>query len=118
MVEASPTAEATLREAAEILTRGVADPDWVEKLEPELLQKFLGAIVTLYAGKVDLTSWVAPFAEDGTANVPTASEVCFTAVQMLDAASVEVFELAMWKSWAPDRHSGDEDVSQRSEKQP
>jgi hypothetical protein len=117
-LDAKPTLEETLREAAEILTRGVADPDWVAKLEPALLQKLLGAIVTLYAGKVDLDSWVAPFAEDGTANVPTASEICFTAVQMLDAASVEVFELAMWKSWAPDAHSGHEDLSQRSETQP
>ena len=32
--------------------------------------------------------------------VPGASEVCLAAAQLLDSASVEIFELALWKAWA------------------
>ncbi len=31
---------------------------------------------------------------------PAASDVCLLAAQMLDAVQVEVFELALWKTWA------------------
>ena len=91
---------AFLRRAVEELTRGLADPAWVANVDPLVVQRLLGAAVALYAGKVDLARWLPPFDDAAEATVPTASEVCLATTQMLDAVSVEIFELALWKSWA------------------
>lgn len=99
-----PTAAATgddaLRAAVEEIVRGLADPGWVDRVDPLLVQQLLGAAVALYSGKAELDRGVAPFDESGAGTVPTASDVCLTTARMLDAVSVEVFELALWKSWA------------------
>lgn len=70
---------------------GVSDHD---------LQRVLTAAVRLFAQRVEAGVLDSPFiAENGTA-LPSASEVCVAAIRMLDAVSVEVFELAMYKTWA------------------
>jgi hypothetical protein len=96
-VTAAPREPPALETAVAQLLHELADPDAVARAEPRLVQQLLAAAVCLYASKVNRDGWLAPFAE---APVPTASEVCLASVEMLEAASVEIFELALWKSWA------------------
>ena len=92
-----PTFASTLDE----LRRAVADPVGVDAAH---VQQLLAAAVSLYAAKVELEGRLPAFSG---AEAPTASEVCLAATGMLDAVSVEIFALALWKSWA---HSSPEGV--------
>lgn len=91
--------DAELARSLELIERRLIDPDWARTLDPALVQRLNAVAVRAYAGQ-GMTSG-APPAFPGGAGLPTASDVCFTVTQMLDAVSVEIFELAMWKSWAP-----------------
>jgi hypothetical protein len=105
--------EAALRAAVAEVVRGLAEPGWIDRVDPQLVQQLLGAAVVLYAGKVELDRGVAPFA--GAGPVPTATDVCQTSTRMLDAVSVEVFELALWKSWGHSAGETGNDESLESE---
>ena len=66
-------------------------------LDPVMLQRLLAAAVTAYAARRVAGDEIPPFPQAG---VPDASSVCVAVSAMLDAASIEVFELAMWQAWA------------------
>jgi hypothetical protein len=68
-----------------------------EDLDPVALQRLLAAAVTAYAARRVAGDQISPFLQ---AEVPDASSVCLTVSAMLDAVSIEVFELAMWQAWA------------------
>jgi hypothetical protein len=87
----APTFESTLEE----LRRASGEPGGVDAAH---VQQLLAAAVSLYAAKVELEGPLPAFSAEA---LPTASEVCIAATAMLDAVSVEVFELALWKTWTP-----------------
>jgi hypothetical protein len=76
------------------------------------LQRLLSAAVDAYAARLAVGDRMPPFPlsnepeeRDGLVAVPdvtspNASNVCVTVSAMLNAVSVEVFELAMWQAWA------------------
>jgi hypothetical protein len=68
-----------------------------QELSDAFVQRLLAIAVKAYAARVERDGWLAPF---GSLEPPSASEVCLVASQMLDALSIEVFELALWKTWA------------------
>jgi hypothetical protein len=81
-------------------------------VDPPVLQRLLAAAVTAYAARRAAGDQFSPFPvaarhtpgadghADAQATAPDASSVCLTVSAMLDAVSVEVFELAMWQAWA------------------
>jgi hypothetical protein len=71
--------------------------DRPQDLDPVSLQRLLAAAVTAYAARRAEGDQLSPFPQAG---VPDASSVCLAVSAMLDAVSVEVFELAMWQAWA------------------
>ena len=97
---ADPPDLAALDTAIAQLLRGLADPDTPARVAPRLVQRLLATAVGLYAATVDRDGPLPAFDAGGELPVPTASEVCLAAALMLEAVSVEVFELALWKSWA------------------
>ncbi|WP_181780128.1 hypothetical protein [Pseudonocardia pini] len=102
-VQDSPSAQAsTVLDAAVLALReAAADPERTAELDPRALQALLCEAVRIYSRKLEAGEALSPFpGSHGRGDTPTASEVCLTAVQMLDAVSVEVFELAMFKTWA------------------
>lgn len=91
----------TLAAASQRLERLLTDPDSGPPLDGAELQRLLAASVRAYAALCQAAGPVDPFPPSGAEGVePNASEVCLAATQMLEAVSVEVFELAMWKTWA------------------
>ena len=68
----------------------------VDLAGPEVTQALLTAGVLLLAHNVDEGSKFAPFTP-GSEVGPT--EVAIAATAMLDAVEVELFELAMWRTW-------------------
>jgi hypothetical protein len=83
-----------LADATDALQRASGDLDADELGE---LQRLLAAAVALYASRLQAGATAGPFP---AAAPPTATDVCLTVTAMLDAVSVEVFELAMFKSWS------------------
>ncbi len=80
-------------------------------VDPTVLQRLLSAAVTAYAARRNAGDPFPPFplaahmtdgdnAAQVPPTVPDASSVCLTVSAMLDAVSVEVFELAMWQAWS------------------
>jgi hypothetical protein len=102
--ECDPTADSpdveALRAAVAELRRGISEPGWIANIEPSLVQQLLAASISLYARKIDLEGWLPPFSERPDAPTPSATDVCLATTQLLEAVSVEVFELALWKTWA------------------
>lgn len=87
---ADPHPLETLREAVQARVR-VTDPAEADQSFVELIAEAL----KLYAGHVAANpESVLP------ANVLTATETAIACVKLLDSADLEVFELAMWKSWS------------------
>jgi hypothetical protein len=86
-----------LERATAALRQSLSEPGYVDALDPQAVQQLLGVAVALYAAKVESAGVIPPFAPGAE---PSASEVCVATSQMLDAVSVEIFELALWKSWA------------------
>jgi hypothetical protein len=82
-------------EAAVVALQNLGDRP--QDLDPVLLQRLLAAAVTAYAARRVAGDQTSPFPQAG---VPDASSVCLAVSAMLDAVSVEVFELAMWQAWA------------------
>jgi hypothetical protein len=70
----------------------------------EELQRVLAAAVRLYAARDEAGEPIEPFparqALDPDEPLPSATDVCLATTAMLDAVTVEVFELAMWKTWS------------------
>jgi hypothetical protein len=89
-----PDSDNTL-EAAVVALENLGDRP--HDLDPALLQRLLAAAVTAYAASRVAGDQMPPFPQAG---VPDASSVCLAVSAMLDAVSVEVFELAMWQAWA------------------
>jgi hypothetical protein len=95
-----PDDDRRLADAAAAIERGLARPGWIEALDDRTLQRLLSALVRAFHQHGERGGVIPPFPPPGVgAPTPTASEVCLTCTQMLDAVSVEVFELAMWKTW-------------------
>jgi hypothetical protein len=91
----------TLAAASRRLESLLADPDSGPPLDGAELQRLLAATVCAYAALCQAAGAVDPFPPAGAGGVvPNASDVCLVATQMLEAVSVEVFELAMWKTWS------------------
>lgn len=95
-----------LHEAADALEAAVADADAdadanADAVPGAALQRLLAAAVRLYAARREAGGVDSPFPDPAlaAAPAPNATDVCLTATDMLDAVSVEVFELAMWKTW-------------------
>jgi hypothetical protein len=79
-----------LREAVQARVR-VTDPAEADQSFAELIAQAL----KLYVGHVTANP------ESGLPeNVLTATETAIACIQLLDSADLEVFELAMWKSWS------------------
>ncbi len=91
---------ATINDALDRLEAGLTDPGWIGRLDPTLVQRLNAIAVRTYAGQGTTVGAPSAFGVAGTPETPTASDVCFAVTQMLEAVSVEVFELAMWKSWS------------------
>jgi hypothetical protein len=89
-----------LAEAAASLEAGLEQPGSLVDLDPEVLQRILAVAVRAYAARYEAVGDLAPFppATEG-APTPNASEVCRASTLMLEAVSVEIFELAMWQTW-------------------
>lgn len=65
--------------------------------DPHLAQEILGAGIRLLGHHADEGRFTRPYPEDAGV---TASEVAISSSLMLQAAGVEIFELAMWQTWA------------------
>lgn len=74
----------------------LADPD-LDPDDPRLAQELLGTGIKLLGQMADQGKHVRPYPEDQELS---ASEVAITACLLLQAADIEIFELAMWKTWA------------------
>lgn len=75
-------------------------------IEPSVLQQLLAAVVTAYAARrgdgdplPPFPTAVGPTPLEQDVLEPDASSVCLTVSAMLNAVSVELFELAMWQAW-------------------
>jgi hypothetical protein len=89
-----------LAEAAASLEDGLAQPGALVDLDPEVLQRILAVAVRAYAARYEAVGELPPFPPPTeAAPTPNASEVCRAATLMLEAVSVEIFELAMWQTW-------------------
>ncbi len=82
-------------EAAVVALQRLGDEP--QNVDPALLQRLLAAVVMVYAARRNAGDQFPPFPQGAA---PDASSVCVTVSPMLDAVSVEVFELAMWQAWA------------------
>lgn len=60
------------------------------------LQRLLAATVRAYAQRAADDPELPPFGEDDEV---TPTEVALTVTRMLDAAELELFELAAWRTW-------------------
>jgi hypothetical protein len=102
------TLEESLQAAVTALQDMVEDPLITDGV---VLQQLLATAVNAYAARCSAGDSIPPFpsshltkAGDGAAvaaaiQAPEASNVCVTVSAMLNAVSVEVFELAMWQAW-------------------
>ncbi len=94
-------AEEILR-AIQLLETRLGQPGGLTDLDPAVVQRLNAVAVRAYAGQGATMGAPPAFPRPAGATIPpAASDVCFTVTQMLDAVSVEIFELAMWKSWNP-----------------
>lgn len=89
---------AILDDASSALETGIADPAGVPAPQ---LRRLLAAAVRAYAALREAGDPSPPFPDPGAgAPAPNGTDVCLTATAMLDAVSIEVFELAMFKTWS------------------
>jgi hypothetical protein len=94
--------ETELLGAIELLESKLGEAGALRDFDPALVQRLNAVAVRMYAGLGGTVGAPTAFPDASGATVPpAASDVCFTVTQMLDAVSVEIFELAMWKSWNP-----------------
>lgn len=89
-----PDPDSTL-EAAVVALERLGDQG--RAADPAVLQRLLACAVTAYAARRTQGDQLSPFPQ---AMAPDPSSVCLTVSAMLEAVSVEVFELAMWQAWA------------------
>ena len=102
-IAADATLLATTAALLETAVRtGLRDPlqEAATGLDDATLQRLLAAAVKLFARRLENGELSDAFAMGAGSLDPTASEVCITATRMLDAVGVEVFELAMFKTWS------------------
>ena len=79
------------------LRQSLSEPDGLHALDVSTVQSLLTLAITVYAAKAEAGEVFPAFAEGAA---PAASDVCLASTQMLDAVSVEIFELALWRAWA------------------
>jgi len=91
-----------LTQAADVLARAAADDP--RAVPADELQRLLAAAIRLYAARDEAGYPIEPFPSSHAAppgeGMPSATDVCLATTAMLDAVTVEVFELAMWKTWS------------------
>jgi hypothetical protein len=97
---------AGLLTAVEALERQLDGQAGIDGVDPVIVQRLNAVAVRAYAAQGASIGAPPPFPDPSLATMPNASEVCFTVTQMLDAVSVEIFELAMWKTWSAMPDSG------------
>lgn len=83
------TVVARIREA-------LSSPD-LDPEDPQLAQELLAAAIKLLGFHADEGRFQSPYPPDAGIS---ASEVAITASLILQEAEVEIFELAMWQTWA------------------
>ena len=103
-----PRPDESLQAALITLHEMVADP---LRTDGFALQQLLAAAVNAYAARRAAGDLMPPFPSSPATTVgndspvasasstPEASSVCMTVSAMLNAVSVETFELAMWQAW-------------------
>jgi hypothetical protein len=63
------------------------------------LQRLLAAAVRAYAGRLQDGAQFPAFAPDEQEVLVTGTDAVIAASAILEATSVEIFELGMWKAW-------------------
>lgn len=81
-----------VRDAVEALLAD-ADPDGSE------LQWLLATAVRRYADRRQRGEALVPFPASGEGHAPTPTEVSIATSSMLGQLEIEIFELALWRSW-------------------
>ncbi len=71
--------------------------------DAEDVQRQLATAVRRYAARREAGEDLAPFPPAEDAATPTPTEVSLTASAMLAALDIELFELALWRSWGGGR---------------
>ena len=80
--------------AAELLTEGALPDGVADKVPDEVVQQLVTVAIKLYMAKREAGAELAPF----VGQVITDSDVTSMVEQMLEAVSLEMFELGMWKA--------------------
>jgi len=71
----------------------------VESLDSQELQRLLAAAVKAYARRREDEPELAPFPAPSPELEVVASEGLIAASAILDCLGIEVFEVALWRSW-------------------
>lgn len=69
------------------------------ELGPAELQRVLATAVSAYAERLERGEHLAPFPPSGAGIELTPTQVSRVASAMLEALDIEIFELALWRSW-------------------
>jgi hypothetical protein len=77
----------------------LSDPAALADLNDRELQRLLAQAVKVYAQRQQEGEPFPVFAPDETEFMVTGTDAVIAASAMLDATSVEIFELGMWKTW-------------------
>jgi len=86
--------EAAASEIAALCDEAVTQ-DRLDDLPDAALGQAFAALVRLYAAKAQTGAKLQPFGRNSTA---TATDVAITTMAMLDATSMELFELGLWET--------------------
>ena len=86
--------EAAASEIAALCDEAVTQ-ERLDDLSDAALGQAFAALVRLYAAKAQTGAKLQPFARNSTA---TATDVAITTMAMLDATSMELFELGLWET--------------------
>ena len=69
------------------------------EVEPSDLQWLMATTVKLYAQRLERGEDIGPFPAPGDGPDVTPTEVSRASSAMLEALDIEIFELALWRSW-------------------
>ena len=72
--------------------------DHTTEVPPAVVQELVTAAVTVYADRLQAGPAFGPFREGHAASQ---TDVATVVSQLLDAAEIEIFELAVWQVWGP-----------------
>jgi hypothetical protein len=71
----------------------------IQEMDDREIQRTLSFVVKSYVDRQASGTKFPAIAPDAEREALTATEAVVVAAALLDAASVEVFELGMWKAW-------------------